>query len=174
MIRIKEKLLKVEWKQIICDIAIAVLLDFLIVDSFIVGNLPEIKENWNLYWMVINRVLLYTIIIIFLFRFFKDMMNGKKPYIKSTTVHSLPVSCYSIKAMENIKRNTIEQGEKVRVVLLDGDEYIGTAYKIVLGINKDVPTQASIFLSEDKSEHMKYGQVHIYCEDLKSIEKVER
>lgn len=67
----------------------------------------------------------------------------------------------------------IEQGDKVKATCVDGTDYVGTIYKIALGFNNEQPTQASIFLTEDKSEDMKYGQAHIFCEYLKAIEKLD-
>lgn len=64
----------------------------------------------------------------------------------------------------------IEAGQKVRIICLNGEIYEGILYKICLGMSKEKPTQASVIISEEKSDNMKYGQVHIWCNELKDIQ----
>ena len=53
---------------------------------------------------------------------------------------------------------------------MNGETYEGILYEICLGMSKEEPTQASIIISEEKSDNMKYGQAHIWCNGLKNIE----
>ena len=67
----------------------------------------------------------------------------------------------------------IEKGQKIRATCLNGEIYEGILYEICLGISKVEPTQASIFISEEESDDMKYSQAHIWCNNLKNIEVLE-
>ena len=64
----------------------------------------------------------------------------------------------------------IENGQKIKAICLNGEIYEGILYKICLGMYKEDLTQASIIVSEEQSDDMKYGHVHIFCNDLKRIE----
>ena len=67
----------------------------------------------------------------------------------------------------------IEKGDRVRATCLNGEMYEGIVYEICLGINSEYPTKCSIFIEEEQNENMSYGQVHIWCDGLKNIEKLD-
>lgn len=64
----------------------------------------------------------------------------------------------------------IEEGQKVKATCLNGAVYVGIIYKICLGLDKEKPTEASIFISKEKSDDMKYGHAQLWCCELKNIE----
>lgn len=67
----------------------------------------------------------------------------------------------------------IEKGQKVKATYKNGEIFEGVLYEVCIGISKVEPTQASIFIKEEESDDMKYGMVHIFCNDLKNIEVLE-
>ncbi len=67
----------------------------------------------------------------------------------------------------------IKVNDKIKATLLDDSNYIGTLTDICLGINKDNPSQASIILRDDVASEKTYGNVHLWCNELKSIEVIK-
>jgi len=165
MKKIKNLISRINWKLIISDLFLACFMELLVINSFIIGNLPEFKEYEKMYWVMFGRFSFAFIILVIIARLMISVGQGYNPYIK-------PAYIFLSKEMQNIARNTLEQGDRIKATCFDDAEYEGTIYKIALGLNNENPTQASIILTEDKSENMTYGQVHIFCEDLKSIEKM--
>lgn len=63
-------------------------------------------------------------------------------------------------------------GEKIKVTTLDDQTFEGTLYQICLGMDDERRNEASIIISEEKKEKMVYGQVHLFCSDIKNIVRI--
>jgi len=161
----KKILLRINWKQIILDFSVGGLCALLFLNSLIVGYSQDYKENTDIYWTVFKMLLAVVLVLVFVFRCLICIKNGEKPYVKSFS----PVTYWysfgndSI-CKDKLMKNAIKQGDKVKVVLVDGFEHIGTVLNIVLGVY--YPTSASMFLSDGED-----GQLCIHCDDIEFIEK---
>ncbi len=161
----KKIFLRINWKHVILDFSEAWIFTLLLLNSLLVGYSPNFEENSDTYWTVFKMLFVVVLVLVFVFRCVICIQNEEKPYIKSFS----PVTyMYSFgnnsKWEDKLMRNAITQGDKVKVVLVDGFEHIGTVLNIVLGVYYS--TSASMFLSDGED-----GQICIHCDDIEFIEK---
>lgn len=72
---------------------------------------------------------------------------------------------------ENDLEEIFREGDKVKVISNDRKEtYIGTLTHICLGFKKKYPNKISIFLLDNLSEEITYGNAYIWGESINSIE----
>ena len=60
-------------------------------------------------------------------------------------------------------------GTKLTIICLDNDSYTGKLIGVYIGLDKDNLKRTCIIIEEPESEENLYGQVLIWCDDIKDI-----